>query len=293
MDALYDAILDAATLKQVRRTTYNGQLEVLTGRLSGAVDPSAKFLKKAEPRATFETEDISGCLTAISVSAGLYISSGTITIPWNRRANGGTFAGGSNNAILSATKALAILSSISASQGDDGAVASVELAFLSSDGLTAPVSASVNQALSSQSSNAWFSMGPVYIDSSQLTQVKSVRVDPGVQMVTKMFDGAIYPTIAFIQARNPAIEVQFENFDALNAQTPLLAALTSCAAYFRKRAAGAGAFVSDATSGHVKLSLGTGVKVMQSAEGSGQENGTVTLRLEGLALSSSTSSAIP
>lgn len=293
MDVVYDAILDSSTLKQVRRSSFRPQAQVLTGRLSGGVDPSAKFLKQAEPRGTFDCEDLAGVLTAISVSSGLYISSGTITIPWNRRANGGTFAGGSNNAIISGTKGMAIIQQISASQGDDGAVATVELAYMSSDGLTAPCSTSVNQALSSQSYNAWFAMGPVYVDSSQLTQVKSVRVDPGIQLTTKMFDGSIYPTISFIQARNPAIEVEFENFDALNSQAIIVAAMTSCAAYFRKRAVGAGAFVSDATTGHVKLSLGTGIKVLQTAEGSGQENGTATLRFEGLALSSSTSSAIP
>jgi len=292
MDVVYDAILGASSLKQIRRTSYRSQAKILTGRMSGAVDPSAKFLQEAQPRATFDCEDLAGLLTLISVTAGLYVSGSTVTLPWNKRANGGTWAGGSANDVLSGTSCLAVITSISGAQGDDGVVGSIELAFLSTDGQTPPIAASVNNALASQAYNAWYAMGPFYVDSSQLSQVKSTRVDPGVEMMAKMYDGDVYPRLTFIQARNPAVEVEFENFDALYAQTPIAAAMTNCAVYYRKRVVG-GTFVSDATAAHVKLSLGTGIKICNTAEGSGHENATASLRFEGLLLSSSTASPIP
>jgi hypothetical protein len=292
MDVLYDAILNASTLHQIKRTSFNPGIEHQPLRQTGALDPTQIVVKGGEPRATFESMDLAGVLTAISPTAGLFINNATITIPWNRRANGGTFAGGSNNFTLNALYGLCILKGISASQGDEGAVAEIECAFLSSDGLIVPVTAQVNQALAAQAYGTAYAMGPMYIDSSQLTQVESIKVDPGINLVTKRFDGSVYPTLAFIQERNPTIDITFENFDALNTQGPLFASMTTGAAYFRKKLDG-GTFVTDVTTGHVKLSFGTGLKVIQSADASDTGNGKATLRLIGKALSSSTASAIP
>jgi hypothetical protein len=106
-----------------------------------------------------------------------------------------------------------------------------------------------------------------------------------------MFDGAIYPTLVFIKSRQPTIKITFENFDILSTWGPLFAAATTAAAYFRKRATGA-TYIADATAGHIKLSIATGLSVVDSAESSEQENGSASITLTGLALSSSTATAI-
>jgi hypothetical protein len=292
MDVLYDAVLGANTLHQIKRTSFLPSVESQSLRQSGALDPSQIVVKGAEPRVTFESMDLTGVLAACSVTGGLFVSSGTITIPWNRRANGGTFAGGSTNFVLNGTNGLFILKGISASQGDEGAVAEIEGCFLSTDGLTTPVTATVNQALGAQAYGTAYAMGPMYLDGTQLTQVESIRVDPGIALVVKRFDGSVYPTIAFIQERNPSIDVTFENFDALNTYGPLFNSMTTAAAYFRKKLDG-GTFVTDVTAGHVQCSFGTGLRVIQGADASDTSNGKATMKIIGTALASSTAHAIP
>ena len=292
MDALYDAIVGGTTLRQIKRTSFQAGIEGQALRQSGALDPSQIIVKGGEPRITFESMDLSGVLTAISVSSGLFVNNAAITIPWNRRANGGTFAGGSNNFQLSALYGLFIPKSISASQGDDGAVVEIEGCILSSDGLTVPVTASVNNALGSQAYSTAYAMGPMYIDSTQLLQVESIKVDPGLTLVAKRFDGSVYPTLAFIQERNPTIDITFENFDALNTQGPLFASMTTAAAYFRKKVDG-GTFVTDITAVHTKLSFGTGLKVVQSADASDTSNAKANIKLMGKVLTAALTSTIP
>ncbi|MDE2100763.1 MAG: hypothetical protein KGL39_26190 [Patescibacteria group bacterium] len=293
MDVTYDAVLGVGNaLKQVRRTSFQPGIRQGVGRMSGAVDPSILFVNGGEPRATLQSGDVAGVITLLSVTAGLFVSAGTITLPWNRRANGGTFAGGLNNFTITGANALIVPRSFSASQSDEeGASAELEVVFVSTDGLTAPVTFAVNQALAAEAFNLLFAMGPVYINTVALTQVQSVKVDTGITVETKMFDGAIYPTLVYIKTREPSITVTFENFDVAQTYAPLFAACTAAAAYFRKRATG-GTFVSDATAGHVKLSIATGLGVLEHIESSKNENGTASIKLTGLSLSSSTASAI-
>lgn len=293
MDVVYDAVIGASSLKQVRRTSFNPGVAHGSLRQSGAVDPSAIVVVGADPKATFETMDIAGAYTALGLTAGLFVSAGTITLPWNRRANGGTFSGGSNNFTLTGAYGLATLQSISGSQSDPGAVAAIDLCFLSSDGLTAPLTAAVNQALASQSYNATHAMGPVYINGSQLTQVSSVRVNTGIRVVTKKYDGGIYVSKAFIETRDPTIDVTFENFDAVNTYGPLFASATNVAAYFRLRA-DLGTFGADGSGTlHAKFSIASGLGTIQSVEASEQANGQVTISFIGKALAGSIASNIP
>lgn len=293
MDVVYDAIVGAVALKQIKRTSFSPGAQLQADRMSGAVDPAVFFLQGAEPRATFESMDMPGVIAGISATAGLFVSAGTLTIPFNRRANGGTFAGGSTNFTLTGANGMAILQSLGAAQSDEGAVASIELCFLSTDGLTIPVAANVNQALAAEAYDASHAFGPAYLNGVKLTQVVSTRVNTGVALTVKRYDGSVYPTIAFIQTRNPSIEITFENFDAINTYGPLFAAPTACAVYYRQKSPG-GTFATDITATHVKASFGAGgMSAVQSAEASGNANGTATLHVVGTALALTAASTIP
>jgi hypothetical protein len=291
MDVVYDAIIGAVNLRQVKKTSFKGNVQAQSLRVSGGVDPSAMYVVSGEPRATFETMDIAGAIVGLSIQSGLNVAAGTLTIPWNRRANGGTFAGGANNFTLTGANGLAVINSIGASQGDEGAVAEIELCFLSTDGLTSPIAANVNQTLASQAYNAAYAMGPFYLNGSQLSQVVSVKVNTGIKLTLKRYDGSVYPTIAFIETRDPTIDITFENADAISAQGPLFSAMTSAAVYFRKKSDG-GTFVADATAVHAKLSFATGLTEIQGIDGDGNSNGSATLRLVGKQLSATSTVAI-
>lgn len=293
MDVVYDAVIGAVNIKQVRRTTFSPGAQIQPDRMSGAVDPSVFFLQGAEPRATFESHDLAGIIAGIPATTGLFVSAGTLTIPFNRRANGGTFTGGLTNFTLSGANGMAILQSLGAAQSDEGAIATLELCFLSTDGLTIPVAANVNQALTAEAYDSAWAFGPAYLNGTKLLQVVSTRINTGINLVVRRYDGSVYPTIAYIQTRNPSIEITFENFDALSTYGPLFAAPTACAVYYRNKAPG-GTFVADTGTTHVKASFGAGgMSAIQSAEATGNANGTATLHVVGTTLALSAASTIP
>lgn len=293
MDAVYDAVIGAVNLRQCRAATWNPNAQIDRQRVSGGLDASEIYLMGAEPRAQFESFDLAGVITGISVSAGLSVASGTITLPYQKRANMGTFAGVGSHFTLTGANGLTIPKSFQANQNDAGASVSLETVFLSTTGLAAPVTAAVNQSLAAQAFNASYRMGPVYIGGVQVPQITGIRVDTGLRLEVLKYDGAVYPVKVVIVSRDPAIEITFEDFDALGTYGPIFANMGSgCAAYFRKKSDG-GTVVADASTVHCKLSFAAGITNVQSASASEQGNGSATMRLEGKTLTASNASAIP
>lgn len=288
---VYDAVIGSTTLKQVMRSSYAPGGNVIVGRASGAVDPAALYGGVAEPKATFESADVAGVVTGISVSTGLYVSAGTISIPYNERAGGGSFQGETSHNVLSGTTGLAIPTRFSAGQDDEAATAEIEMWFQSSDGVTNPVSITGSQTLSAQAFNAMYALGPVAIDGSALPGVQRVEVVPGITVLVRRAGGGLWPISLYIQARNPTITITFDDFDALAAFETAYDAISSAAVYFRKRAEGS-SFVADATEEHIKFSFADGIFVPQDVSGQGQETGQASIMLTGEALTATATSAI-
>lgn len=287
---VYDAILGGLTLLQVTRCNYNPNLTVIAGRASGAVDPSAFFGGPGEPMASFDSMDVAGVLGSVSVTAGLHVSAGTITIPWNKRVNGGTFAGTLSHAAITGTHALIVPTQFSANQGDEGAMVSLDAHFYSSDGATAPVEPASSQSLASQSFNAMYALGPGSINGTAIPELQGVVINPGITVIKQSEDGYNWPTEIDIQVRDPYIDFIFEDMDALDTYSALFTVGTAAIAYFRKRSGIS--FVADATAQHCKFSVADSLIVPQTISHSGVNNGQATLRVFGEALTATAASAI-
>lgn len=287
---VYDAVLGGLTLLQVTRTDYQPNAQQIAGKASGAVAPSEFFAGSGEPMCSFDSMDVGGALGSISVSAGLAVSSGTITIPWNKRANGGTFQGTLSHDRLNGTDGLIVPTQFSANQGDEGATVSLDCHFISSDGTTVPVTASSSQSLASQSFNAMWSMGGGSINGTAIPELVGATINPGITVQKQSVDGYNYPTAIFITQVDPYIDFIFEDMDALATYAPLFTVGTAAVVYFRKRSGVS--FVADGTAQHCKFSFADGLVVAQSVSHSGNTRGRATLRVYGEALTASGASAI-
>lgn len=296
-ETVYDAVLGAGNaLKQVRSSQYSANGNIILGSASGAIDPSALYGGAADPTCLFETADVAGALALMSVTAGLHVSSGTITIPYNKRANGGAFAAGSSHMTISSANGLIIPVQITASQDNEAVILTVQAIFYSTTGLAVPVTFNTGAALASQSFNAQYDFGPVYVDlgggSAQIAEATGWTVNTGIVVTPRRFDGGIYPSKVFITQRNPTIEITFEDFDDAAAFGVVYDALTSCAVYGRKRTDG-GTHVADATEEHLKFSFGAGISDIRTLGGSERTNGQASIMLTGKTLTASSVSAIP
>jgi hypothetical protein len=289
--AIYDSVFGALAIKQCAAAEFSPNNQIDPARMSGAVDPTAHYLGQGEPRARWTSHDLATILGAVSVTAGLYVASGTITVPWNRRAAGSTFLGATSHFRLNGTKGLLWPTQFEANQGDPKARCMLECAFLSSNGLAVPVTASTAQSLAAQSFTSEFRLGPVAINGSALPGVVGIVVNTGIQVELEYLDGGVFPTNAYITQRDPSMDIRFRDETALATYGPLVAAVTSAVAYFRKKSAG-GTVVADATEEHIALSFADGITDVQQIGGSGTATAEPALRIVGETLTASAASAI-
>jgi hypothetical protein len=289
----YDCVLDAVNLRQVRSTGFSPNVELIRDRAGGATAAAIVALLSANPQVTLKSGDVAGAITNLGIGSGLWIPSGTITVPFLGRALGGTFTAGAAHETLSAQRALVVPKSFAASHNDQaGATVEIMAQLLSIDGFTAPVATNTNQTLAASAFGALYRMGPVILNSAQLSGVTQVSVTTGLDVDTDSYDGEPYPRDAYLKtAIDPTISITFENYTALAAHGPLFAALTSAVCYFRKVADG-GVTVSDATAVHCAFTATGGLSINQDASAEVQKSGSATIVLNPKTLAASATSAI-
>lgn len=293
-DSTYDLFLGSGNnIRQVLRTNYGPNSAVIPAHMSGATAPTNIYGGPAEQTLSFDTADLLGLLTAISVSTGLLLSADVITIPYNRRANGGTFAAGASHFALSATDGYAYLTAIAAAQDNPAVIASGEFLPFSTTGLLDPIAANKNTTLTAAAFVSQYDFGPVYFNSVQVPQAVGWSFSPGFVVRSRRFDGANFPTAHYLVRANPSITIVFEELDDIaDVFSGLFATITTADVYARKRTDG-GIHVVDATAEHVKLSLAGGISAVETLDVSEQGSAQVGVRLWGKTASHSTASAIP
>lgn len=289
-ETVYDAVLGALTLKQVMRSSYSLNGNPIAGTASGAPDVSEYFGGPSDPQATFESADIAGILAGLSVTAGLHVLTGTITIPYNKRANGGTFAGATANAQLNATNALIIPTAFRCNQDDEAAIAELMVYFRSTDGVTVPVTISVGQTLAAQSFNAQYGMGAGSINGAAIPELVGISVNTGITIDPQRTNGGIYPSALFIKDRRPSIDFTFEDLDALATYSAQFTVMTAAVAYFRKRAGVS--YAADGSLVHIKFSFADGITTTETIQAAGTNRASATLRCYGETLTATPTSAI-
>jgi hypothetical protein len=286
-DTCYEAILGALTVHQVLDAGFDPQAQVLKQRANGAVGPSQIVLDSARPVANLSTGDIASLVaTSGFFNSGLNVTSGGITVPFIKRADGGLFAAGSSHNTVSGTSGLVIPTSLSVEHGSEqGLTCDLQVHFRSSDGRTTPFALNTSQALASASYVASYKMGPVVLNGSQVTRCLGYEVQTGLSVRAKAFCGNEYPTELLIEAESldPMITVRFENFEALEAYGPLFANISDFACYARRCKDG-GTTELDTAETHIKFSFSEGLAVNQGYSAQMQQDGQATMVLHGKSL---------
>jgi hypothetical protein len=298
-DVVYDAIVGSSVnLRQVTQSSYDPKVESLQGRMSGSAVISDQFVVSSSPEVNLTTLDLAGFMTAFG-TLGTKVSDGSNTlVPYQKRASGGTFAGGSSNFTLAGTAPTnsvphpVILIPESINVPRVGAPhATGKLCYLSGDGVTCPVTENVNQALSSEAFAAMFGMGPVYINSTRVARNVGFTINFGLGWSEKQhYDGAVYPSDMFLETIDPTIEVQVEDFDQMASIMPA-GTISQFSCYIRKRASG-GTYVADSSTVHIKFSFSNGLIKPMPLSASETKHGNAAIRIEGRTLTVSTASAV-
>lgn len=262
----------------------------------GNVDTSAHITVMAEPVVEFSSDDLKTVLDTITISAGLALTGG-LTIRYQQRIDGGAFAGGSNNATITATKAFAYPTSIQATQDDEnGATVDVRVAVLY-DGTNDPLNENTGVSFAgvSPAFNQVFHLGPVYLNGTELEAVRSVRIDPGITYVPFRGSGDVYARQGSITRRMPVITVNITDMDSLATVGTLFNAASAgtLACYFWKGVSG-GARVAVASAVHCKVSAATSALHADNMTVQRQDDGTfdVIFKVTGT-LAFASNSAIP
>lgn len=291
-NAVYDAILGSVTLLQVQSSSWSANDSVAQDYTSGGLNPEAVYLVQAAPQVQFTTTDLEGVITDFTSSERLAVASGTITIPYNLRANGGTFASGSAHYQINATDGLFVVNSFAASQGDAaGATVSITGYLTKPDGVTMPATITASNSLASTAYNMTHQLGPVTVNGSALPGVVGVTINTGISVDVEHTDGGKYPRAAYITRRAPTMDIRFRDFDLMATLTPVFKTMTAAVVKFYKRAPG-GTTVANGTAEHCSFTFADGVIETQTISASGNAAAEATLRLVGEALTISSTATI-
>lgn len=262
--------------------------------VSGGAAVSQVSGKAAGEITSITTGDVAALLALNSnafINSGAFVSSSTITLELKQRSDGGTFASGSNHYCLTGSKGLLVPTTIECTQDADHATAQCDLHWLSTDGLTKGADDGSSQALTAQTFNAEFALGPAYINGTLLAGVQGVRITPGIE-VTKppLGAGAVWPTQASIKSVMPTMEITVNRFATIASTVGDWTAMTSANIYLRRRADSG---VYSASTDNIRFTFAAGLTDTNNVSISNNDDGSATITLHGKVLTSSTSVAIP
>lgn len=292
MDVLHDLIFGAGTaVKQCQTVTYTSNTETYTGRNSGGASPAEIVVMSAQPTTSVTTTDIAG-FSAIFGTLGANVTSGTVTVPMRKRANGSTYAGTSSHFTMTGANAYGFPTSYSATQGS-AATATAQINYHSTTGLAAPLAAAVDATLAAQSYNVSYTLGPAGVDGTQVPEITAITINPGLTVEVRLYNGSSYPEKSVIISIDPTMELTFADMDSVEEYGPIFTSNVGndVTAFFRKMADGS-TRVADATEEHMLFTLSGGVVVVDEFSGNDTSDASGTIMVKGESLTVSATSAI-
>jgi len=291
-----DAILGAATIRQITNADHKTNMEIRKAMNSGGHAVQQVSGKAAGEITSLTSGDIAG-LVALNanafVSAGYAVAAGTVTVPYKLRSSGATFASGSSHPWLTGSDAFVVPTLFEVSQDADFATCQFDVHWLSSDGLTKACDDATGNALGAQSFSGEFALGPCYINGTLLDGVQSFRVTPGIEVVKPpLGSGSVWPTFASIKTAVPTIEITVNDFGAIAGTVGDFTAMTSANCYMRKRL-DAGLYAAAISTVDVRFTFAGGLTDTNSVVVSNNDDGTATITLHGKTLTASAAVAVP
>lgn len=265
-------------------------------RVGGSVYTLANLLNQARPRATFQTADLATYFGAVSVTAGLKITS-TATFRLGEREDCGIFMTSTEHVTVTATKGILWPLSLSAEQdSQNGAV--LQSAFMPLyDGTNDPwvVTDAVDfSGAPAAAFGSQFFLGPVYHNSSELAGVTRVSIDFGIDVRGITQTPGPYARAAAIYDVNPMLRFTTKKVDLAAAVDMFARAVTSSFAIYLQKGAASSDRVAAATTSHCKISCTAGTIETEDVDGSAGDDAVVNILVRPTsALAISVASAIP
>lgn len=273
----------AFTLKGVEQRQHDPGLTIDEIMAGGQPYPSYVTNMQISPVKTLTVSDLSTLLANVSPIAGLGLPSSTdyttLDTYYTALQDGGVRKGASSHMKVRANKALIVINSISANQGQHAtAEVSVHTTY---DGTNAPLVFTTGVSLpSTPAVSELFTMGPAVINGTTLSDVTSWKIDFNPTVKTVSSDSGQYPTFAAIFSMSPMITITTNDVAALNTYTLAGTAVNTSGTYvYLKAMTNMGAQVADATTSHIKMALSNsqGLVNVGSYGGSNTDNSTGTI----------------
>ena len=292
---LADAILGAATVKQITQSDFSSNQEIRKAMVSGGNTVSQVSGKGEADVTTFTSGDLATLLalgTNTFCSAGLSELASTIIFPKKFRAAGASFAAlAASHANITGSNALIVPTAIEASQDGDFATIACECHWLSADGFADACSDTASYTLIAPTFNAEFALGPVTINASAIPGVQSIRITPGIEVVKSPFgEGSVFPVFASIKNIVPTMEITVNDFDAVAGTIGNFTAMTAAVVYLRRRA-DAGEYTGSNTD--ISLTFAAGLADTNNISASANDDGSGTITLHGKTLTASVAATSP
>ena len=290
-----DAVFGAATIRQVTTANHSPNKEHRKAMNSGGAAVVQVSGKSAGEITQIVSGDVAALLalnTNTFCSAGLSLLISTITVPYKIRSAGAIFTTGANSANITGANALIVPTSFEASQEGDFALANVDIHWLSVDGILKGCDDTVGFTVAAQAFNAEHTLGPCYINGTEIPGVQSVKINPGIEVVKPPLGaGSIYPAFASIKMVVPTIQLTVNDFDAIAGTVGDFIAMTSANIYFKKRA-DSGVFTASATAEHIRFTFAAGIADTENVSVSNNDDGSATITLHGKVLTAAPAVAL-
>ncbi len=223
---------------------------------SGEPYPRIQTISSIEPLASFSTRAIAIALANIGMS-GLDISglASGLALWLYKHASGSTRAAGAVHRKVLGAKGVVVPRRLTVNLKGDAEL-QCDVMYISSDGTTVPYAITDDNAMVTITDTERFALGTAKIANITLGQLISLDIDFGLNFVFEQAGGEVYPTFASIESWQPVITLRVSKIsDAAAAGIALLGSAGTHAntiIFLRKRASG-GAFVSDVTAEHIKI----------------------------------------
>lgn len=248
----------AGQINQITTRSINPGIESMIARNDGQVDPTFAAVMFQKPMFSFGTSAVARALGFAGINA-LSVD-GTPVESWFQQVDpGGTRKTGANSTKFSFAKGILCPKSIDASK-DGPAVIDYDMAAVSTDGVTSPLTMGINQAMPTISTNReYFTVGPLSVNGTAVPGIQSTKVDFGLAVATDEGDGNAYPTLTYIDERSIVVTLRTKSINVLNTIGFFTAQSTTDTVFYLRKILAGGTRVAEGTAEHIRFTVDDGM----------------------------------
>lgn len=225
---------------------------------AGSPFPRFTNIRSMRPMVNITTRNIAAALGLVGSTSLSIKSGGTYTaleLYYAALDDCGRPAAGSVHRKLSFDLGCLVPRVLSCSAGQDAEL-TLEFMALSSDGATSPLTVSGSQALPTLPTDERFTIGPMTLESNDITRLQQLSVDFGNSVTSHQLDSSIYPTHVSVDSQVARVTwsgMGLDDFDDTIPEGGLSITHANTEIWFRQRQSGTDALFADTALKHLLL----------------------------------------